>query len=494
MRPDVESGLITHQQSAGLGYRVHGTFRGTLAVILLFAAVAVLPCLWQPFVYTSDVPSHLYNAWLASLSHGGAAPGINVTHASSNVLFDWSASVLLSCLPAQIVEKVLLGSAVLLFYSGALFLVYAANGNVSRWVPPCVAILACGLVFRLGFANFYIACAISFWAIALCLINVRRYGVVAFCLLALAFTAHYLPVMWAVGYCTSLLLLRRLRWKTRLAIGSAAVLAILAARWLVGTFFPVLVVTRRNPLEVTGAAQAGIFGPEYTVVSLLLAAIWVIVAVQRIEAESFGMLLRDPAILGAGMMSILCLVVPDAVMLPMYEGAASILLERVSLLAALSYCVALGRTESAYALTGAIAAAVIFFSFSFIDDGRIAHIDRDFQRVIASIPPGARVLGPAYMSESRINPILHSVDRGCYGHCFSYANYEPSTGQFRVRAAPGSPVVLGTRNDVAAVEVGTYRIKPGDLPVYLIDRCGHDRTRLCAVQAKAGDAVPQLVF
>jgi len=31
--------------------------------------------------------------------------------------------------------------------------------------------------------------------------------------------------------------------------------------------------------------------------------------------------------------------------------------------------------------------------------------------------------------------IAHSVDRACIGHCFSYSNYEPSSGQFRVRAS-----------------------------------------------------------
>ena len=38
--------------------------------------------------------------------------------------------------------------------------------------------------------------------------------------------------------------------------------------------------------------------------------------------------------------------------------------------------------------------------------------------------------------------IQHMIDRACIGYCFSYGNYEPSSGVFRVRAAPGNPYML----------------------------------------------------
>jgi hypothetical protein len=66
----------------------------------------------------------------------------------------------------------------------------------------------------------------------------------------------------------------------------------------------------------------------------------------------------------------------------------------------------------------------------------------------------------------------HLLSRACIGHCFDYANYEPSTGQFRVHALPGNPVVLASNAEVGTVESGTYVAKTGDLPLYALIRCG----------------------
>src|SRR2546430_7360282 len=41
-------------------------------------------------------------------------------------------------------------------------------------------------------------------------------------------------------------------------------------------------------------------------------------------------------------------------------------------------------------------------------------------------------------AESRIAFITHAVERACIAHCFSYSNYEPSSGEFRVRVRKGS--------------------------------------------------------
>ena len=41
----------------------------------------------------------------------------------------------------------------------------------------------------------------------------------------------------------------------------------------------------------------------------------------------------------------------------------------------------------------------------------------------------------------RVPFIYHSIDRACIGHCFSFANYEASSLQFRVRALAGNSIV-----------------------------------------------------
>ena len=66
-------------------------------------------------------------------------------------------------------------------------------------------------------------------------------------------------------------------------------------------------------------------------------------------------------------------------------------------------------------------------------------------------------------SDSRVSFIGHIVDRACIGHCFSYANYEPSSGQFRIRVRPGSPVVSASDDDTEDMQAGEYEVQDEDL-------------------------------
>ena len=72
--------------------------------------------------------------------------------------------------------------------------------------------------------------------------------------------------------------------------------------------------------------------------------------------------------------------------------------------------------------------------------------------------------------ESRIL-IQHMIDRACIGYCFSYGNYEPSSGVFRVRSTPGNPYVLNDYEDAVNMEDGYYTVQPQDLPVYEVYEC-----------------------
>jgi hypothetical protein len=81
----------------------------------------------------------------------------------------------------------------------------------------------------------------------------------------------------------------------------------------------------------------------------------------------------------------------------------------------------------------------------------------------------------------------HLVDRACMGHCFSYANYEPSTGQFRLRATLRNGVVVSSNSDSKALQRGDYLVRVSDLPLYQIYSCGQDTTDLCVRSVNAGE-------
>jgi hypothetical protein len=94
-------------------------------------------------------------------------------------------------------------------------------------------------------------------------------------------------------------------------------------------------------------------------------------------------------------------------------------------------------------LVGAMAAiAFVFFGLSYADERALNQVETEMEQAVAQLPPGQRVVSALADPESRINPLDHVVDRICVGRCFSYANYEPSTAQFRVRADHENPFVV----------------------------------------------------
>ena len=116
-------------------------------------------------------------------------------------------------------------------------------------------------------------------------------------------------------------------------------------------------------------------------------------------------------------------------------------------------------------------------------------MEANAENLVADLSPGTRVIvtirAPA---DSRIAFISHAVERACIGHCFSYANYEPSSGEFRVRVRKGSPVVSSSTDDAEDMASGEYEVDETDLPLKQIYQCDDkDLTRLCIRDLEAGE-------
>ena len=60
------------------------------------------------------------------------------------------------------------------------------------------------------------------------------------------------------------------------------------------------------------------------------------------------------------------------------------------------------------------------------------------------------------------------IDRACIGRCFSYANYEPSTAQFRLRATPGNPYVAASYRDSWEMQAGKHVRRASEPPLVCI--------------------------
>jgi hypothetical protein len=106
--------------------------------------------------------------------------------------------------------------------------------------------------------------------------------------------------------------------------------------------------------------------------------------------------------------------------------------------------------------------------------------------VVGQLPPGQRVVSVLADPESRIRSLAHAVDRICLGRCFSYANYEPSTAQFRVRAYRENSFVVSDYGESWSIQTGGYVVKARDLPMYNIDLCERGSAQICVAPLRAG--------
>jgi hypothetical protein len=178
---------------------------------------------------------------------------------------------------------------------------------------------------------------------------------------------------------------------------------------------------------------------------------------------------------------------PGGVLLPGFRSGLDYVPERMSLAGAVLFCALLASLRLPKALTGAVAAiALAFFGLSYANERALNQVETEMERVVAQLPPGQRVVSALADPESRIQSLAHLVDRICVGRCFSYANYEPATAQFRVRADHQNPFVVSDYGDSWNIQTGGYVVKPRDLPLYKIDLCEPGSPRICVAPLRAG--------
>jgi hypothetical protein len=133
--------------------------------------------------------------------------------------------------------------------------------------------------------------------------------------------------------------------------------------------------------------------------------------------------------------------------------------------------------------------SLIFFAFLYQDTGWLNQFEANAESLVRDLPPRTRVIVTvAAPPEWRIEFIGHAAERACIGHCFSYANYEPSSAQFRVRVRPGSPVVTASSDDAEDMASGNYDVDDSDLPLKQIYQCDpNDLRKLCLRDLVAGE-------
>lgn len=460
------------------------------ASVVAVSSALLIPCFWQTRIQGGDLSSHLYNAWLTLELERGQVSGLWIAHQSTNVAFDHLLIWLLPAVGQVWAQRVAVSLCVLVFSWG----VFAFLAAVARRWPweflLFIAPLAYGFGFHLGFFNFYFSAGVCFWFLAVTWNSGSRRTVLAAPLLLIAWLGHPIPVLWAVGVFVYQKLSARFRSLVP-ALPSASLLLILILRVSLLHFYRAIWWPAQLFL-VTGADQVFLYCRRYGLVMVLLLAIWIVMLKRLADNESWkivaaSVLAQLWMLTAAGVF-----LLPRSILVDPAKAPLTFLPERLSLFCAVLFCALLAKIKASLRWPGKVAAAVmvlLFFGFVYDDSRKLNQLEDRMAFAVTALEPGQRVVFVPASEAARLPPPFHVIDRACTGHCFSYGNYEPSSGYFRLRANPENQVVMASSWDSHQMELGNYIVMARDVPLYQVIPVSAAQTEFRTIELSAGEQV-----
>src|SRR6266699_3217510 len=406
-----------------------------LSVVLL-STLLLLPCVWHRRIEAGDLASHVYNAWLAQLIEKGQAPGLYLSNQWNNVLFDVALLRVAKLVGFPAAQRIIVSVCVLIFFWGVFAFVGTITERPPWFLTPCIAMLAYGYSFNMGFINYYLSLGLACFGLAI-LWRGRGFAWIAGTLIALlAVLAHPVGFLWLLGTLAYVWIRAKLPGWRKLALPLVAASGFFAVYWTASHRPALLADWDRGPFYLyNGADQLGLYGKRY--IPLACAAfLFGLVCV----AVDFYSRRRDNA------------------SWKRFELPFELYL--------VAFC--------ATALLPENLRPSIYGGWIGLLGSRLTSISAIF---------GLCVLG--LLKPRR----WHVVGFGaCIGHCFSYANYEPASGEFRVRVREGSTVATSSTDDAEDMASGEYEVGDDDLPMKQIYQCdSNDLTKLCIRDLESGE-------
>lgn len=458
--------------------------------ITVISALALLPCFWHAEIEADDLGSHLYNAWLVQLIHRGQAPGLWIAHVWTNVLFDYMLSGFGVMFGLHAGEKLSVTLAVLIFFWGTFAMVAAATRRAPWFLAPCIALIAYGWTFEMGFFNYYLSLGLAFFGLAIFWRGRGWERLLPLLILPVALLASPLGPIWLVGACVYVWCAESAPRRYQMLWFVIAVAGLVAIPKILGAFFRLDPPTRPFCF-FNGADQLVLYGPRYQIAEYALIAFAVVAVVmdwtvRRTESGVWERYALPVQFYALALLSVWIL--PGGVQITSESTSASLLTERFTTIsAALAFCVLGAMRPKRWHLAATGAIALVFFAFLYQDTARVNRLERQIVQLVSKLPPNQRVMGTILPPDDSRVLIQHILDRACIGRCFSYGNYEPSSEDFRVRAQPGNPYVLTDFDLAASTESGDYKVQPKDLPLYQVYDCSDDGNKLCIAALHAGE-------
>jgi len=458
------------------------------------SAVLMVPCLWHRRMEAGDLASHVYNAWLAQLIAKGQAPGLYIVGQWNNVLFDVALERMANLVGIAAAEKMVVSICVLVFFWGVFAFIAALTGPWPWFLTPSIAMLAYGYSFSMGFMNYYLSLGLACWGLAILWRARRGDWITGAVFGVLAILAHPIGFLWMIGALAYGKVREKMPGWWKLALPLAAALAFAAVRWYAAHRPSLFADWDRGPFYFyNGADQLWLYGQRYFFLAgaaLLVGVMGAAVELYRWRREgSSGKPFALPLELYAVTFYATALL-PENLRPSVNGGWIGLLSSRLTTISAIfGLCILATMKPRKWQLAGFSACALVFFSFLYQDTGWLNRLEANAENLTRDLPAGTRVLVTARApADSRIAFIGHAIERACIGHCFSYANYEPASREFRVRVQKGSPAATSSTDDAEDMASGEYQVDDTDLPMKQIYQCDEkDFTKLCIRDLAAGE-------
>jgi hypothetical protein len=483
------------RRKSAFAIRTAGRFLRTNGIAAVAVSVLLLvPCFWHSRIQAGDLGSHVYNAWLAQLIEHHQVSGLIIVRQSNNVLFDLLLLHVGNLVGFAAAEKIVVSFAVLVFFWGAFSFLAEFSGRPPWQLTPFLFLLAYGYVFHMGFMNYYLSIGFALFALALAWRRGAGNWLLVAALSALSLFAHPIGFLLFVSIAAYVRLWRRLSRWPRVALPVIAVFSVVIMKFYFAVHEALQAGWRSDGLfQLLGQDQLNLFGHRYVTLSWVvlawggatgLAGIYDWIFRARQPSAVFRLAIELYAL---AVIATFCL--PENFRVNLYAGWVGLLVSRLTLVTAIFALLVLASFRlPRWSVCGMSLCSLAFFLFLYQDTGKLDRMEVTAREAIQTLAPGTRIVAVANPPEDwRVPFIYHSIDRACIKHCFSFANYEPSSLQFRVRALPGNYFVTTAVDQSDDMSSGDYSVKKEDLPLTSIYQCDEvDWTQLCALPLRAG--------
>jgi hypothetical protein len=362
----------------------------------LYLALSILllvPVFWQPRVQAGDLSSHFYNAWMAQLIETGRIQGLVIVSQTTDILFDLMLGGLFRLFGAEPALRMAVSVAVLVFVWGAFRFASVVGGRPAWHLLPCIAMLAYGWVFHMGFFNFYLSMGLCCWALAVTWEWHPHSTAIAGPLLVLAYLAHALPVVWTAGLLVYQWQVRRILPRNRVFVTAGWLLCMVLIQVVVGHTTSSHWSIHQIKMT-TGADQVWVFDGKYYLVLIGLLIVWGMLFLDLLKDSGLPRVVSSVPFQFCVISAAAVFILPTTILLPGFQHTLVDIAERMSLGVGICVCALLAgarpRTFQHFAM---MFVAVVFFGFLYRDEKTLNTREDRMDGVISRVSP-SRPLPP----------------------------------------------------------------------------------------------------